>query len=104
MRWTAWIASLAALVALAAPIEQAEAAQYPRVNGFDCGYLISTGTPVVWQTYFYGERKDLFDNRSRFSASPCFPTEWQCKAWLYWAQTDWPEYMNFKPCRRGGGY
>ena len=24
------------------------------------------------------------------------------KAWLYWAQTDWPDMMQFQRCHQGG--
>ena len=31
-------------------------------------------------------------------------TQAACKAWLYWAQTDWPLVNTFKVCRKGVGY
>jgi hypothetical protein len=100
--------SLFALVALAFSIVlagDAEAAQPPRVQAYQCGPLAaSIGPAKVWQTTFYGSKKGLFDDVSYYSASPCFPTEYECKAWLYWAQSDWNYHSNFRPCRPGLGY
>jgi hypothetical protein len=100
--------SLFALVALAlstALTGKAEAAQPPRVQAYDCRPLAaSIGPAQVWQTWFTGEKKGLFDDISHYTASPCFPTEYECKAWLYWAQSDWNYRSNFKPCRPGYGY
>lgn len=100
--------SLFALVALAlspALTTTANAAQPPRVPAYQCGPLAaSIGPGQVWQTWFTGQKKGLFDDISYYTASPCFPSEYECKAWLYWAQSDWSYHSNFKPCRLGLGY
>ncbi len=104
MRILAGFLGLAALLALSVP-HSAEAAPPPRVSAFACGYLAATvGPSHVWQTWFRGSRKELFGPPRRYVAAPCFKTQAACKAWLYWAQTDWPMVNTFKPCRKGIGY
>ena len=94
---------LAALLALAAP-HQASAAP-PRVGAYSCSVLsASIGPRNVWQTWFTGSRRQLFDQIDWYTASPCFKTQAACTAWLYWAQTDWPRRNTFKPCRKGIPY
>jgi len=82
----------------------AEAAAPPRVEGYHCPTLAAMEGPAnVWHTWFRGQKEDLFDRIDRFVASPCFRTEAECKAWLYWAQTDWPDRNTFRPCAKGWG-
>jgi hypothetical protein len=103
MRILAGFLGLAALLALAAPNAAQAAPQ--RVPAYNCGTLAATiGPRNVWQTWFRGSRLQLFDRIDRYTASPCFKTQAACKAWLYWAQTDWPRQNTFKPCRKGLGY
>ncbi len=83
----------------------AEAAQPPRVHAYACGPLVaSRGPSRVWQTWFTGVKRDLWDNHRRYTAAPCFASLSACKAWLYWAQSDWPDRNTFRPCRRGLHY
>ena len=101
MKTLAALFAVAAVVAGAVPAEAAP----PRVEAYDCGTLAAQkGAANVWQTYFYGQRETLFDKKESTTASPCFTTEANCKAWLYWAQTDWQKYSTFRPCRKGLGY
>ena len=103
MRILAGFLGLAALLVLAAP-HGAQAAP-PRVAAYSCGYLASAvGPHNVWQTWFRGGRKPLFGPPQWYTASPCFKSEAACKAWLYWAQTDWQLVNTFRPCRKGIGY
>ncbi len=103
MRILAGLFGLAALLMLAAP--HAASAAPPRVSAYSCGYLASTiGPSHVWRTWFRGSRRQLFGRPDWYVASPCFKTQAACKAWLYWAQTDWPMRSTFTPCRRGIGY
>jgi hypothetical protein len=75
----------------------------PRVEGYSCKALAaSIGPGKVWRTNFRGEKRDIWDNYWPYSASPCFPSEKICKAWLYWAQSDYPDRNTFTPCRRLG--
>ena len=91
----------AALLVLAAPFP-AEAANPPRVQPQSCSRLkAEIGARNVWQTSFVGQRRGPFDRLESFHAAPCFRTEVACKAWLYWAQTDWDHYQYFNPCRKG---
>jgi hypothetical protein len=100
MRILAGILGLAALVALSAP-PAAEAAP-ARVAPQSCGYLAATiGPSKVWHTWFQGSRKPLFGPPVWYTASPCFKTQAACKAWLYWAQTDWQLDSTFRPCWKG---
>ena len=85
MRILAGFLGLAALLMLSAP--HAAQAAPPRVPAYSCDTLASTIGP-----------------RETTIASPCFRTETACKAWLYWAQTDWPLVNTFRPCRKGLGY
>ncbi|HET7715743.1 MAG TPA: hypothetical protein VFK86_08955 [Bauldia sp.] len=94
-------AMLAGLAILpAAP--PADAANPPRVQGESCSKLKAMlGRANVWQTSFVGQRKGPFDQILSYHAAPCFRTQANCKAWLYWAQTDWDYYQYFNPCRKG---
>ena len=91
---------LAALLMLGAP--HAANAAPPRVHAYSCGALASSvGSHNVWRTWFTGYRHQLFGPPDHYTASPCFKTQAACKAWLYWAQTDWPRQNSFRPCRKG---
>jgi len=80
----------------------APGAPYPRVAAGDCGALAAKlGSSKVWRTWFSGAQRDLFDQWTDYSAAPCFATLASCTAWLYWAQTDWPDNKNVVRCRRG---
>jgi hypothetical protein len=104
MRILAGFLGLAALLVLSAPLV-ANAAPPPRVTAYSCGSLAATiGPRNVWRTWFRGAHRQLFDQIDWYSASPCFKTRAACKAWLYWAQTDWPIRNTFRPCRKGIGY
>jgi len=103
MKLIAGFLGLATLLALSAP-HVAQAAP-PRVAGQSCSYLASTmGPGHIWRTWFTGSRRQLFGPPLHYTASPCFRTEAACKAWLYWAQTDWPRRNTFRPCWRDGRY
>ena len=103
MKVFAGFLGLAALAALAMP--HAANAAPPRVAAYSCGALAAqVGPRNVWQTWFRGMHHELFGPPSRYYAAPCFRTEAACRAWLYWAQTDWPLQNTFRPCRRGIGY
>ena len=54
----------------------------------------------VWQTSFVGQRLGPFDQLEDYHAAPCFRSQADCKAWLYWAQTDWDRYQYFNPCKK----
>ena len=101
---------LSAMLALAVcfatlPIGSARAAPPPRVEAYRCAQLApAVGPRNVWQTRFSGQRLDLFDYVHRLIAAPCFQTQAACKAWLYWAQSDYPRHNSFRRCRRGLGY
>ena len=80
----------------------AEAANPPRVQGQSCSKLkAQLGRANVWQTSFVGQRLGPFDQLEDYHAAPCFRTQADCKAWLYWAQTDWDRYQYFNPCKKG---
>ena len=98
-------ASLALALAVASvPLSIAHAAPPERVEGLHCATLAAViGKDNVWSTWFRGYKTGLFDNVDSFVSSPCFRKEADCKAWLYWAQTDWPERNNFRPCAKGIG-
>ena len=97
------MASTLAAVALSlATLVPAEAANPPRVNPESCSRLKSQiGAKNVWQTSFVGQRQGPFDQMESTHSAPCFRTQEACKAWLYWAQTDWDRYQYFTPCKKG---
>ena len=104
MRILAGFLGLAALLVLSAA-HGAQAAPPPRVGGYSCGALASAiGPRNVWQTWFTGYRHQLFGPPQQYTAAPCFKTQAACRAWLYWAQTDYPMRNTFRPCRKGPGY
>ena len=84
----------------------ASAGPPPRVKGLICSKSLkaSAAKNAIWWTNFQGARKGFFDQRETTMMVRCFRSQADCKAWLYWAQTDWPKRNNFKPCRRGLGY
>jgi hypothetical protein len=99
------LAAAFGLVAMAGLAFQAPVAQAapPRVQGQNCSALAaSIGPGKTWRTSFHGERRDMFDFYLPYSAAPCFTSQQACKAWLYWAQSDYPHRNTFTPCRRLG--
>jgi hypothetical protein len=100
MKRIAWAAAGFAAIGL---ISTAAYAQPPRVEGQNCSALIAKiGPAKTWRTTFWGQRRNTFDRYDDYSATYCFTSEKQCKAWLYWIQTDWPHRNNFVPCRPVG--
>lgn len=101
------MAANSALVVLAVTmalggIGPAAAANPPRVSPESCSRLkAQIGAKNVWQTSFVGQRQGPFDQLESYHAAPCFRTQQACKAWLYWAQTDWDRYQYFNPCKKG---
>jgi hypothetical protein len=107
MRMIFGLAGLGLLVAALLPLPAAEAAP-ARVAAYSCGALSAQiGPAKVWRTQFEGYRPSPFDffrnhkRMDRYAAAPCFRTQSTCKAWLYWAQTDWPYMNSHIPCRQG---
>jgi hypothetical protein len=97
------IVAVTAFVVAAAFNHPVEAAQPPRVASHDCQALAAgIGKQSVWQTTFSGWRKDIFGKREDIFVAPCFASEAECTAWLYWAQTDWPHnFYQHPPCQKG---
>jgi hypothetical protein len=94
---------LAAFAAALMAAASVEAAQPKRgVQGVSCGTLAhSIGASNVWRSYFRGARQGLFDQVWWYTSSPCFRSQADCKAWLYWTQSDWPYYTTVTRCHRG---
>jgi hypothetical protein len=102
MRLSAIVLATTAIGAACLPVVPAEAAP-PRVQGQSCSALAAAiGPGKTWRTSFRGEKRDPFDNFWPYSASPCFASREACRAWLYWAQSDYPDRNTFTPCRRLG--
>jgi hypothetical protein len=101
MRLAAALATAAVVIAtLGTAAERAKAAP-PRVAAGNCSFLAAKYGPAkVWKTNFRGQQRDLWDHFWPYSASPCFTSVAACKAWLYWAQSDYPHQNSFTPCRR----
>ena len=103
----AGLAGLGLFATALLPAGPAEAAP-PRVQAYSCGALSAEiGPSKVWWTRFEGYHPSPFDffrnhpRKDRYAAAPCFKTQSACKAWLYWAQTDWPDMNSHIPCRKG---
>lgn len=93
---------LAAVTVALGVVTPLAAANPPRVNPESCSRLkAQIGAKNVWQTSFVGQRQGPFDQLESYHAAPCFRTQEACKAWLYWAQTDWDRYQYFNPCKKG---
>jgi hypothetical protein len=84
-------------------VNDVHAASPPRVSGQNCQWLAAEiGATNVWQTTFWGWRYDVFDEREDINVAPCFASEADCKAWLYWAQSDWKHsFYQWPPCQKG---
>ena len=94
--------ALAAALAAGSWSAPVEAAQPPRVKPMKCSSAAaSVGAANVWRTFFRGEKEGLFDDVWHYQLAPCFTSQANCKAWLYWAMSDWPKRQWFKPCYRG---
>lgn len=99
--------AMAALSVTAAPAQQRLYDGQPaRVEGGNCNQLAAQLGPArVWQTVFSARGKDTFDQPIDYFAKPCFASEADCRAWLYWARSDWdPYYIAPPPCRTGLPY
>ncbi len=104
MRFVLMLATALSLLGPGLLASPAAAATPPRVEGYSCNAMVaSLGPSKVWRTNFRGNKRDL--NTGLFwpySATVCFTSHANCKAWLYWAQSDWPDQNTFVPCRRVG--
>jgi hypothetical protein len=96
----------AVLAALAATPPVAEAKTPPRVMGLSCpAAAAKVGQARMWQASYWGWRLDVFErHRETLLASPCFTSQTSCKAWLYWAQIDYPNEIVMKFCKTGQPY
>jgi hypothetical protein len=103
--------SLAAAATLAAGAaiapQYASAANVPpRVQGQNCNAVAAkVGQAKTWQAVYWGWRRDIFDRHNEQSLqAPCFTTQASCKAWLFWAQTDYPNEIVIHFCKAGRPY
>jgi hypothetical protein len=78
----------------------------PRVVGQNCAVVSAkVGRAKTWQATYWGWRVDVFERHTeQFLQSPCFTTQATCKAWLYWAQIDYPNEIVMKFCKQGQPY
>jgi hypothetical protein len=78
----------------------------PRVLGQNCAVVAAkVGKAKTWQAVYWGWRRDIFDRHNEQSLqAPCFTTQASCKAWLYWAQTDYPNEIVIHFCKSGQPY
>jgi hypothetical protein len=97
--------ALVLAIATSAMPASALAAQPPRVPGAHCGALgAQIGPGNVWQTSFMGWRYDVFGDREDIFVAPCFASEADCTAWLYWAQSDWQHnFIQHPRCQKWAG-
>lgn len=99
-RWSCLVA--ATLVAFAIGGGPSQAAQPPRVEGYVCHKLAqSTPANTMWNAAFRGQREGPFDLIEWTHEVRCFKSLSNCKAWVYWIQSDWPLMNQVRRCRRG---
>jgi hypothetical protein len=101
------VAASALLTGLASASPIALAANVPpHVQGQNCAVVAAKiGKAKTWQASYWGWRVDIFERHTeQFLQSPCFTTQASCKAWLYWAQTDYPNEIVMKFCKKGQPY
>lgn len=98
--------SAGAVLTPASAAQQLFDGQPARVAAGNCAALAAQiGASRVWQTVFSAEREGSFGLTEWINAAPCFASEADCKAWLYWARSDWhPNYRHPQPCRAGIPY
>jgi hypothetical protein len=107
MRTLSSLLAAAGLVVGMASVPPALAANTPpRVQGQNCDAVAArVGKAKTWQATYWGWRMDIFDRHTeQFLQSPCFTTQATCKAWLYWAQIDYPNEIVMKFCKQGQPY
>ena len=97
------VTNIMAMVFLAAAVvppvaPSAFAAQPPRVQALNCRSVSASSS---WWTVFYGEKTNFWGYRESYNRSACFKSQKDCKAWLYWAQSDWPDMNRNQGCRKG---
>lgn len=94
---------LTAFVGLVAGAVTASAAPPPRVEGLYCTRALKASAPAnaFWWAVFQGERKGFFGGRETTRQLRCFRSQADCKAWLYWVQSDWPDLNQLRRCKRG---
>ena len=78
----------------------------PRVQGLNCAATAAkVDRAKTWQALYWGWRRDIFDRHNEeFMQAPCFTTQASCKAWLWWAQTDYPNEIVIHFCKTGQPY
>jgi hypothetical protein len=89
------------LIAPVVTLDDASAAP-PRVKGQSCSYpKAPRGT---WVGYFDGLKESPIisfgDRYYPVTILRCFKTQADCKAWKYWAQTDYPTAIRTAWCRK----
>jgi hypothetical protein len=106
MRWISQY-SLNAAIAVALLFSSAFApkvadAAPPRVEGFSCSY--GKAPRGTWIGYFDGIKESpIISFGERYDPVTmirCFKTQADCKAWKYWAQTDYPTAVRTAWCRK----
>jgi hypothetical protein len=79
----------------------------PRVQGMNCvDAAAKVGHAKTWQALYWGWSENELDSRlnDQFLQAPCFTTLASCKAWLYWAQVDYPNAIQMQFCKQGQPY
>lgn len=92
---------LVAALALAGGMASAQTIR-PRPEPLDCtAATAELGQAATWFGVFAGRRKNSFDWIETTSVMACFRTERDCFNWLYWMQTDWPDWTFRIGCAKG---
>lgn len=96
-------AAIALTVALGAGAGPASAQTIrPRPVPLDCrAATAELGAANTWFGVFAGRRHNGFDAIDTISVQACFQTERDCLNWLYWMQSDWPDFTFRIGCEKG---
>ncbi|MQT12256.1 hypothetical protein [Segnochrobactrum spirostomi] len=74
----------------------------PRPYPLECGSAAAIyGPQRLWWGRFGGSRTTLWDRTVVTFQSVCFLREVDCRNWLYWMNSDWPEYLYYSTCSKG---
>ncbi len=74
----------------------------PRPIPMDCRQAAGTfGAGKLWFGRYVGWRTNIWDDEVQTSQWGCFVREIDCRNWLYWMQTDWPDWTNVAACSPG---
>ena len=99
--WGRVVWGLVALFALASTPAGAQTIR-PRPQLMACSVATAElGQANTWFGVFAGRRQNVFDAIQTISVQGCFRSERECIDWLYWMQSEWPDWTYRIGCAKG---